>query len=174
MRDDMRDLLEGVDAPPMHVDPQAVVAGGRRRHRRRTAAATGLLTAVVAVLAVGATAGRDLGGPSLLPASPTPVASAPATTTATPDRPVTARVALRIGHCHVEYVDFDGQTWGLTKEQQFGGGGGAVPLKWPSGTGLMERLSADRARYTDDAGTVLDFLPVDDPAVFRLEGKLCA
>jgi hypothetical protein len=41
----------------------------------------------------------------------------------------------------------------------------------------MERLSADRARYTDDAGTVLDFLPVDDPAVLsrlRSEGKLCA
>jgi hypothetical protein len=38
----------------------------------------------------------------------------------------------------------------------------------------MVRLSADQARYTDDGGTVLDFLPIDDPAVFRIEGKLCA
>ena len=176
MPEDLKTLLERADAPSMHVDPHAVLAAGRRRHRRRAAAATGLLTAVVAVVAVGASAVHDLGRASTVPASPIPVASAPvsATTTATSAPRVTARVAIRVGHCHVEYVHFDGQTWGLTDAQQFGGGGGAVPKQWPSGRGLMERLSPDRARYTDDAGTVLVFRPVDDPAVLRIEGKLCA
>ena len=173
MPQDVRDLLEGVAAPPMRVDPETVVAGGRRRRRRRNRAGVGLLVAVVAVIALDTTAARDPGRTAVPPASSTPVASAPPTTVTSAPR-VTARVALTIGHCVVEYVDFDGQTWGLTKEQQFGRGGGAVPPKWPSRTGLMERLSADRARYTDDAGTVLDFLPADDPAVFRIEGRLCA
>jgi len=38
---------------------------------------------------------------------------------------------------------------------------------------VMVRLSADRARYTDDGGTVLTFLPIEDPTVFRQQGRGC-
>ena len=176
MPDDVRALLEGIDAPPMHVDPETVVTGGRRRRRRRARAGAGVLVVAVAALALGAAAVRDAGYMAVPPASaisttastPTPTPS----TDASAPRPVTSRVALDVGHCWVEDVVFDGQTWGLTDADQFGRGGD-MPLPW-DGTGVMVRLSADRASYTDDAGTVLEFLPVDDPTVFRQQGRGCA
>jgi hypothetical protein len=128
--EDLRDLLEGVDAPPMRVDPQAVVAGGRRRQRRRARAATWALAAAVAVLAVGAATIGDLGRSTEEPAPPAASAAATSTTPSTPatsQPPARARVTVDAGHCHVEYVEFDGKSWGLTKKQQFGRGGD-VPL----------------------------------------------
>lgn len=173
MRDDVRALLEGIDAPPMHVDPEAVVAGGRRRRRRRARAGAGVLVVAVAALALGAAAVRDAGYMAVPPASASSTTASMSTpsTDASGQRPVKARVVVDVGHCWVEDVVFDGQTWGLTDADQFGGGGD-MPSPW-DGTGVMVRLAADRARYTDDAGTVLDFLPVDDPAAFRFEGKVC-
>ncbi|SES40379.1 hypothetical protein SAMN05216199_3377 [Pedococcus cremeus] len=174
MPDDLRTLLERAEAPSMRVDPHAVLDGGRRRHRRRAALATTALAAAIGVLAVGAATVGDLGPKALRPASAgSTTSSGPAaSSTATqPPKPVTARVRIEVGHCWVEDVVFDGQTWGLTDADQFGTGGG-VPLRW-EGTGVMVRLSAERARYTDDTGTVLNFLPVGDPSVFRMTGRGC-
>ena len=174
MPEDLRTLLERTEAPPMHVDPEAVLAGGRRRHRRRTGLASAVLAATVGILAIGAVAVGDLGPAPLLPAADSSATASPSTppTTAAPSQePVTARVAVEMGHCWVEDVSFDGQVWGLTHDDQMGNGG-RRPLSW-EGTGVMVRLSADRARYTDDGGTVHTFRPVDDPSVFRKQGRLC-
>jgi hypothetical protein len=167
----------------MHVDPHAVLAGGRRRHRRRNGLASAALAATVGMLAVGAVTVGDLGPAPLRPAvdssttaspSPPPTTAAPSpppTTAAPSQEPVSARVAVEMGHCWVEDVSFDGQLWGLTDADQFGNGGNP-PLSW-EGTGVMVRVSADRARYTDDGGSVHTFLPIEDPTVFRKQGRGC-
>ena len=179
MPDDVRTLLERAEAPTMHVDPHGVLAGGRRRHRRRTGLATTALAAAVGVLAVGAATVGGSGPGPLRPASvssstvSSSTAPGPAASTTAPPapEPVTARVTVEVGHCWVEDVVFDGQAWGLTPDDQFGNGGG-MPPSW-QGSGVMVRLSADRARYTDDGGTVLTFLPIEDPTVFRQQGRGC-
>ena len=172
MPEDLKTLLERADAPTMHVDPHAVLAGGRRRHRRRAGMASAALAATVGVLAVGAATWGDLGPDPVRPAAATSTAtsSQSSTRSAPSPRPVTARVVLDVGHCWVEDVVFDGQTWGLTEQQQLGTGGG-MPSGW-QGEGLMVRLSEDRARYTDDGGKKLTFLPISDPTVFR--PRICA
>lgn len=175
MPEDLKTLLERADAPSMHVDPHAVLAGGRRRHRRRTGIASAALATTVGVLAVGAAIVGDLGPGTLRPAASSATAtrstpSTPPTSSAPSPEPVTARVKLEVGHCWVEDVVFDGQTWGLTERQQLGTGG-TMPAQW-KGTGVMVRLSTDRARYTDDGGRQLTFLPIDDPSVFR--PRICA
>lgn len=175
MPEDLKTLLERAEAPTMHVDPHAVLAGGRRRHRRRTGLTMTALAAAVGVLAVGAATVGDLGPGTLRPAASSATAtgprpSTPSTSTSSSPQRVAARVVLDVGHCWVEDVAFDGQTWGLTERQQLGTGGG-MPSGW-QGAGVMVRVSADRARYTDDGGKVLTFLPIDDPSVFR--PRVCA
>lgn len=80
-------------------------------------------------------------------------------------------VKLDGGHCWVEPMLFDGERWGIPFEKQFGWGRGE-PANW-QGTGVMERLSEDRVRYSDDGGAVLTFLPADAPSVRRVDGQLC-
>jgi hypothetical protein len=170
--EDLKTLLERAEAPAMHVDAHAVLAGGRRRHRRRAVATSVALAATVGVLGVGAATVGDLGRATLPPASvSSTTAPAPSATTSPAPEPVTALVKVEVGHCWVEDVVFDGQAWGLTRDDQFGRGG-SMPLPW-AGTGVMVRLSVDQARYTDDDGAVLNFLPVDDPRVFRKQGLGC-
>lgn len=180
MPDDLKTLLEHAEVPTMHVDPHAVLDGGRRRHRRRTGLATTAIAAAVGVLGVGAATVGDLGPGGLRPASATSTtatastpstAATPSATVSPSQKPVTARVVLDVGHCWTEDVAFDGQMWGLTDADQISRGG-RMPLPW-AGTGVMVRVSADRARYTDDEGAVLNFLPVDDPRVFRMNGRGC-
>lgn len=80
-------------------------------------------------------------------------------------------VTLVVGHCWVEPVLFDGERWGLPFEKQFGWGGGE-PESW-QGSGVMERLSDDRVRYSDNGGAVLTFLPAESPSVRRVEEQPC-
>ena len=78
---------------------------------------------------------------------------------------------LDVGHCWIEPVTFDGARWALPRTEQFGLGD-RLPAHW-EGTGEMERLSENRARYVDDGGAVLVFYPADAPAVRFMRG-LCA
>ncbi|KQU70819.1 hypothetical protein [Phycicoccus sp. Root101] len=75
---DLNEVLEGTSAPPMGIDPYAVVHGGRRRVRRRRLTAVASGTAVVAAIGVAAAVAD---GPGTAPL--TPVASA--RTSASPD-----------------------------------------------------------------------------------------
>lgn len=86
--------------------------------------------------------------------------------------PAPARVEIELGHCFVEPVTFDGEMWNVAIDQQFGWGG-MQPSNW-RGRGLMVRIGENRARYRDDGGGVVIFLPVDDPSVQEVEKALCA
>lgn len=77
-----------------------------------------------------------------------------------------------MAHCFLEPVFFDGDTWSVAFGDQFGWGGIDMPPDW-RGTGVMTRLSEDRARYEDDGGTILEFLPVQDPSVRSVETAEC-
>lgn len=49
---------------------------------------------------------------------------------------------------------------------------GGVPRNW-AGTGVMERISDDRARYQDEGGPVVVFLPANAPSVREVENLMC-
>jgi hypothetical protein len=91
-------------------------------------------------------------------------------TTASPEAR-TVRVEVEMGHCFVEPVLFDGRRWNVPFDKQFGWGG-LEPRNWV-GTGVMKRVSQDRARFDDDGGSTVVFLPVNDPAVRPVEKALC-
>jgi membrane-bound lytic murein transglycosylase B len=99
---------------------------------------------------------------------PAPATSPPAEGSADDE---TTRVVLQLGPCWVAPVLFDGALWGLPLVSQFGRDVG-LPEDW-HGTGVVERLSADRVRYTDDGDAVVVFWPADDPAVPRTEDVRC-
>lgn len=83
----------------------------------------------------------------------------------------TAEVALDIGHCWVGYLHSDGETWALTKRQQFGWGGG-VP-KGFRGEGRVAHLSPSKLLYVDASGRRLVFIPVNAPKAYTTEGLGC-
>ncbi len=85
--------------------------------------------------------------------------------------PTTARVGVEMNHCFVEPVLFDGQEWNVPFDRQFGWGG-LEPKNW-RGTGVMMRVSEDRARFEDDGGSTVAFRPADDPSVQPVEKTLC-
>lgn len=57
MPTDLTDVLERTSAPPMHLDPYAVMNGGRRRRLRRRLTTGGAALAVAAIVAVGVSVG---------------------------------------------------------------------------------------------------------------------
>lgn len=90
-----------------------------------------------------------------------------------PQAPGPRRVALQVGHCYVEPVDFAGRRWGLSFSDQFGWGG---PQRYPqdwTGTGVLTQVAPDRVRYTDDGGAELTLLPASVPDVARTEAIPC-
>lgn len=105
-------------------------------------------------------------------ASPSGSSDATVAEHAAAQAPAVAEVTLEVGHCWVEPVEFDGQTWRLRWTRQFGWGGG-LPEPW-QGTGVMTRLAEDRAGYVDNAGAELTFLPADDPAAQPPTPSYCA
>lgn len=125
---------------------------GRRCVTRR------LLTLAVAGVAALVTVGCS--------AAPTTTAAAPTTS------PGSVRVTIEMNHCWVEPVSFDGEQWNVPFRRQFGWGG-LQPRNW-QGTGVMVRLGENRARFDDDGGASVVFLPVDDPRVTPVETALCA
>ena len=118
------------------------------------------LSAVVAlvVLATGCTDTTD---------SPTPRGREAGTVAV----PATARVEVEMGHCFVEPVSFDGESWNVPFDKQFGGGG-LEPKHW-RGRGMMTRVNEDLARFEDEGGSTVVFRPVDDPSVRPVEKALC-
>jgi len=83
------------------------------------------------------------------------------------------RVALKVGHCYVELVEFAGRRWGLHVSEQFGWGGPQYyPENW-SGIGVLAKVAPDLVRYTDDGGAELSLLPARSPAVARAEATPC-
>lgn len=78
-------------------------------------------------------------------------------------------LSLDVGHCWIEPVQFDGRTWDVVEEDQFGWGGGEPEgftgegRAWPAG---------DVMSYVDDSGTWLTLVPGGDP--WTLERDFCA
>lgn len=75
---------------------------------------------------------------------------------ALPGRPMT----LRVGHCWIEPVAFEGESWDVVAEDQFGGGGG-TPQGFV-GTGSAAR-HGDVVSYLDASGHRLTLVPEGDP-----------
>lgn len=100
-----------------------------------------------------------------VPRSGTTASSVPAS--------ATAAINVSMNHCFVEPISFDGQLWNVPFDDQFGWGG-LEPKNW-RGSGVITRISEHRARYDDDGGATVLFLPVDHPSVvFPSGGKaLC-
>lgn len=97
---------------------------------------------------------------------PDPTATKTPTTSAGPER-----ITVRLGHCFVEPVTFAGKRWNVRFREQFGTGG-LQPPAW-RGRGSIELVSPDRAEYTDDGGAELVLLPVEHPAVRKVERAGC-
>lgn len=116
------------------------------------------VAAAVALLVAGCTATTDSTTPEPKEASPSVVVG-------------NFRVEVELGHCFVEPVLFDGEEWNVPFDSQFGWGGMA-PKNW-KGTGAMTRVSEDRARFEDDGGSTVAFLPVDHPSVRPVDRALC-
>ncbi len=74
MAEDIGILLHEAQAPPMSVDPDAVIAGGRRRRRRRNLRAVGGTAAAALVLGVGgwAVLSQETAEDQTLPAATSP------------------------------------------------------------------------------------------------------
>jgi len=82
-----------------------------------------------------------------------------------------ARVEVKMNHCFVEPVSFDGEQWNVPFDMQFGWGG-MEPKRW-RGAGVMTRVGEDQARFKDDGGSTVVFRPVDDPLVQPVEDAIC-
>lgn len=81
------------------------------------------------------------------------------------------RLEIEMGHCWAEPVTFDGEQWNVPFDQQFGWGG-LEPTGW-QGSGVMTRVGEDEARFDDDGGASVTFLPVGDPTVSPVEEAIC-
>jgi len=97
-----------------------------------------------------------------LPAPPSSLGPTPATT---------EEVVLDVGHCWVGYLQRLGETWALTRKQQFGWGGG-MPQGF-EGKGKVARLSESKLLYVDASGYRVVFIPVNSPTAYTTEGRLC-
>lgn len=84
-------------------------------------------------------------------------------------KPSTIRVELEVGHCWIEPVKVAGDTWDVTREDQFGSGG-----RMPERFARAGRLApaGDVAIYVDDSGRHLTLVPAGDRWV--LERRGCA
>lgn len=123
-----------------------------------------LLMCLVPLVLVGCTTGATRAGEGSPPAvSQSSAIASPA---------VAPRVVLDVGHCWVGYLRHDGETWALTKRQQFGYGGG-MPQGFRS-KGQVSRISDSRLLYVDSSGQRLVFIPVDSPEAYTTEGLVCA
>lgn len=121
------------------------------------------LTVLASLVAVVGCTSSD---PSAGSASPTEAQPRSSVTT-----PAPTTVTLDVGHCWVGYLQTDGETWALTRKQQFGTGGG-LPQPW-RGEGQMTRVSEAKLVYVDDGGHQLVFVPVDSPRAYATEGLVC-
>lgn len=85
------------------------------------------------------------------------------------------RIDVVVGHCFVETIRFDGERWNVPFRKQFGGGGGAESHDYRAweGSGTIVRTGTGTARYVDDGGEVLELLPIDHPAVRKVEHAGC-
>ena len=80
---------------------------------------------------------------------------------------------MTVGHCWIDPVVVDGQTWGIDRDDQFGWGGG-VPDDW-AGTGRLDAVGNGHLIYVDESSHRLDLWPIDDDRAFDPEarGVLC-
>lgn len=85
--------------------------------------------------------------------------------------PLVAFVAVAEGHCWVDTLEYDGRSWDLRDEDQFGTGG-----LGPDGflaVGSVELSAGDtRLTYLDLSGAHLTFVPADSPGTEANDG-LC-
>ena len=90
--------------------------------------------------------------------------------------PTSSTVKLVMGHCWIEYLDLDGETWSVTKADRFGGGDSESVRPYPSrGTGQVTQIGDNELLYVDDAGAAkLTLVPRGDVRAFKIEGKACA
>jgi len=116
------------------------------------------VAAAIAVLVAGCIATTDSATPETKEASPAVEAGS-------------VLVEVKLGHCFVEPMVFDGKRWNVPFTKQFGWGG-LQPKNW-EGTGAMTRVSEERARFEDDGGSTVIFLPVDHASVRPVENALC-
>lgn len=100
--------------------------------------------------------------------------SEPGTTTSEPTsdlKNVNGEVTLEVGHCFIEPLRAFGQTWGLTKTDQFGGGDAQPPGF--SGEGVATVTDDGALLYVDRDGFELKFLPTSDPDVYDTTPVVC-
>ena len=83
------------------------------------------------------------------------------------DRGDRQRVTLVVGHCYVEPVRVEGQTW-ITKRTLIGEGGGIPRDFTPEGTFVV--LSGSAATFIADGGANVGFKVAPSP----LQGRSCA
>lgn len=117
--------------------------------------------ALSCLVLVACSAGAPEPEPTPAPAAPAPLA----------DDPTPTSIRVRVNHCFVETLTFDGERWNVPFRGQFGDGG-SMPPGW-KGRGVIERVSEAEARYTDDGGTTLVFRLADDPSVKEVESAVC-
>lgn len=86
-----------------------------------------------------------------------------------PGGPPVPVVTLTYGHCWTNPITFQGQSWEVRRQDDFGSGG-SVPDGF-TGYGALTR-DGDRLRYVDVEGKVLVLLPTGSPGV--AEKKFCA
>lgn len=127
--------------------------------------------AALVLLTSGCTTTTDSTTPAAAPTTPNSEAATAGEEVSPDATPTSARVKVEMGHCFVEPVAFDGEQWNVPLDKQFGSGG-LQPANW-RGVGVMTRIGRDHARFKDDGGAVVVFLPVDDPAVRGVEDALC-
>ena len=75
-------------------------------------------------------------------------------------------VTLEVGHCYVDPVRADGQSW-VTRRTLVGGGGGLPRDFTPRGVFVVE--SATQAKFVADGGGVIPF----KPAPSRIPARPC-
>jgi hypothetical protein len=73
---------------------------------------------------------------------------------------VSGPLSLEVGHCWIEPVTFEGRTWDVVEEDQFGWGGGQTKDFAAIGTA---RMTGDVVTYVDDSGTWLTLVPEGHP-----------
>jgi len=95
----------------------------------------------------------------------------PAAATGSASKGTSARIEVKMNHCFVEPVPFDGERCNVPFDRQFGWGG-LQPKRW-RGTGVMVRVGENQARFKDDGGLTVVFRPVDAPSVRPVKKALC-
>lgn len=80
-------------------------------------------------------------------------------------------MTLEVGHCFIEPLQAFGQSWGLTRADQFGRGD-AQPRGF-SGDGVATLTADGTLLYVDRDGRELTFLPTSDPDGYDTTPVMC-